>query len=127
MRQLKPDHPMGRNTFGKRAPARSRHLKVQLCEPIVESNRIFCLLFDKILDETGANPWIDRFEKVCNFGPREFNILRLKDLHMVENEARVVSGTGQRIDLTSKAMFWSCWKTHLAYLKTWSMYSSPNF
>lgn len=28
---------------------------------------------------------------------------------------------------TSKAMFWSCWKTHLEYLKTWSMYSSPNF
>ena len=93
----------------------------------MESNRIFSFLFDKILDESGANPGVDRFEKVCNLGSREFNVLGLEDLHEDENEVWIVSGMDKRAEFTSKAMFWSCWKTHLAYLKTWSIYSSPNF
>ena len=127
MHQLKPDHNVDRNTFRKRAPAGSRHLKVQLCKSIMESNRIFSLLFDKVFDELSANPWVDGFEKVRNLGSREFNILRLEDLCKNKGEARVISGTGQCTERTSKAMSWSCWKTHLADLKTWSIYSSPNF
>jgi hypothetical protein len=46
----------------------------------MENNRIFSLLFDKILDEPGTNPRVNGFEKVRNLGSREFNILRLKDL-----------------------------------------------
>ena len=93
----------------------------------MESDRIFSFLFDEILDEPGANPRVDCFQKVCNLGPRELNIFGLEDLHEGESEVWVISGTGQLVELTSNAMFWSCWKTHLAYLKTWSIYSSPNF
>jgi len=46
----------------------------------VKSNRIFSLLFDKILDEPGTEFGIDVFEKARNLGSRESNILRLEDL-----------------------------------------------
>jgi hypothetical protein len=47
----------------------------------MENNRIFSLLFDKILDIPGTNPRVNGFQKVRNLGSGEFNILRLKDLY----------------------------------------------
>ena len=52
----------------------------------MEGNRIFSFLFDKILDEPGANPWVDGFEKVGNPGSRELNVLRLEDLRKDKGE-----------------------------------------
>ena len=46
----------------------------------MESNGIFPFLFDKVLNEPGANPWVDGFDKVGDLGPREFDILGLEDL-----------------------------------------------
>lgn len=71
---------MVRSTFRKHAPTRSRHLEVQLCKSVVESNGVFSFLFNKIFNEPGTNPRVDGFEKVRNLGSREFNILRLEYL-----------------------------------------------
>jgi len=43
----------------------------------MKSNRIFSLLFDKVLGGPGTDLGIDGFEKAHNLGSREFNILRL--------------------------------------------------
>lgn len=104
-RWLKSYNHLDRSTFGKPAPTRSRHLKVQLRKPIVESDRNFPFLFNKILDEPGADPWVDSFEKVCNLRSRELNILGLEDLGKSKGKAWIIFGAGQRVRPTSKAMF----------------------
>ena len=71
----------------------------------MESNRMFPFLFDKILNEPGANSWVDGFEKVRNLGSREFDILRLEYLPKGKGEARAISGTSRHIERTSRAMF----------------------
>jgi len=65
----------------------------------MESNRIFPFLSDKVLNESGANPGVDGFEKVRNLGPREFNILGLEDLEG-GGGLGVISRTGQRAERT---------------------------
>lgn len=74
----------------------------------MESNRVFSLLFDKVLNKPGADPRVNGFEKVRNFGSRKFDVLRLEDLHNEKLRVHAIERTGELAELTSKAMFWSC-------------------
>ena len=53
----------------------------------MKSNRMFPFLFDKILNEPGANSLVNSFEKVRNLGSREFDIFGLEDLPKGNGEA----------------------------------------
>lgn len=106
MHKLRSDHHTGRDTFWECTPTRSRHLKVQLRESIVESNRIFSLLLDEILYKSCTNSRVDGLEEVRNLRSREFNVLRLEDLYSNdEGEARLSPGQADGPNAPQKRCF----------------------